>query len=668
MPKISELNAITSVANTDLLMVVHDPNGSPSTNKITVNNFIISTGLNTLADVGDLGEILVSNGTSSVWKKNPDVRAVGAIFDRTSYTATLDDSVILVVPATQSAAITITLPTVGVPVGKVYSIRNIDSSFGQYPVIVNAAGSVLEDPHFNTPVSSYNVQYTGDVETWIFDGLSYRNISSLSSSPVFRGSANSFQQVVLQNVSDANNASGDYVVYNDEGSYLNGTGPFVDMGINSSNYDSTEYGNVWTQSDSYLYNMGGNLIIGPETNHSIKFIANGTDSDDVQLTVNSSAIYIKNNIVLSSGSDITRNGESVLATPTMLSPNIAYTGVFNGYPGSLPVTKGEAVFFTSNGYVLDTTNKYWLKYSFYTGDYDLSGVETLDFRNIGGIGVDFSLGGKSENLLTDINLHDIAAIGDDFYIRDLPALETFSANNLVYVNRNFEIYSMNNANTQFNFPNLNRVATFYYTWNDVLENTPQFPALKTVNNLYIYHNSATQNTMTFDSLDYVGYMSIYQNSGMVDGPDFAALVTGDYFDINNNDSMINPPQFTALETMNSSFYFYEHDLVTTAPNTASLVSANYIGWYDNPSMANGINFSSLKEVNGDVNMSGCALDQASIDYVLETLDSLDSSNGTTTYSSRTVTLNGGTNAIPSANGLAAKAGLEARSCTVNVNS
>jgi hypothetical protein len=39
MPKISELNAITSVANTDLLMVVHDPSGSPSTNKITVGNF-----------------------------------------------------------------------------------------------------------------------------------------------------------------------------------------------------------------------------------------------------------------------------------------------------------------------------------------------------------------------------------------------------------------------------------------------------------------------------------------------------------------------------------------------------------------------------------------------------------------------------------------------------
>lgn len=38
MPKISELTAITSLTADDLIMVVNDPNGSPSTNKITVSN------------------------------------------------------------------------------------------------------------------------------------------------------------------------------------------------------------------------------------------------------------------------------------------------------------------------------------------------------------------------------------------------------------------------------------------------------------------------------------------------------------------------------------------------------------------------------------------------------------------------------------------------------
>jgi hypothetical protein len=461
--------------------------------------------------------------------------------------------------------------------------------------------------------------------------------------------------------------------------------------------------------------MGGNLIIGPETNHSIKFIANGTDSDDVQLTVNSSAIYIKNNIVLSSGSDITRNGASVLATPTMLSPNIAYTGVFNGYPGSFAVTKGEAVFFTSNGYVLDTANKYWLKFSFYTADYDLSGVETLDFRNIGGIGVDFSLGGKSENLLTDVNLYDIAAIGDDFYIRDLPALETFSANNLVYVDGNFQIDTMDNANTQFNFPNLDRVGYFYYTYNNVLENTPQFPALKTVSNMYIYYNSATQNTMTFDSLEYVGYMSIYQNNGMINGPDFAALVAADYIDINNNDFMVNPPQFPVLETMTSSFYFYNNAAVTSAPALPSLVTANYIqisgnglmedGYnfsslvtvnsamnFDNnasltvsptfpllqsingaftmdsnPLLTSGLSFPSLKTLNGNFSVNGCGFNVTTINNLLVKLASLDGTGGTTSYDNRLVYVNGGTNAVPTGAGLAAITTLESRGCTVYKN-
>jgi hypothetical protein len=39
MPKISELNSITSLSNDDLVPVVNDPSGAPSTNKITFDNF-----------------------------------------------------------------------------------------------------------------------------------------------------------------------------------------------------------------------------------------------------------------------------------------------------------------------------------------------------------------------------------------------------------------------------------------------------------------------------------------------------------------------------------------------------------------------------------------------------------------------------------------------------
>jgi len=39
MPKISELNPLTSLSNDDLVPVVNDPNGSPSNNKVTFKNF-----------------------------------------------------------------------------------------------------------------------------------------------------------------------------------------------------------------------------------------------------------------------------------------------------------------------------------------------------------------------------------------------------------------------------------------------------------------------------------------------------------------------------------------------------------------------------------------------------------------------------------------------------
>ena len=77
--------------------------------------------------------------------------------------------------------------------------------------------------------------------------------------------------------------------------------------------------------------------------------------------------------------------------------------------------------------------------------------------------------------------------------------------------------------------------------------------------------------------------------------------------------------------------------------------------------------SGLLAVNGNVNFAGCALNQASVDNILVRLAALDGTNGTVAYSNRTVSLNAGTNATPSATGLAAKAVLVARGCTVTNN-
>lgn len=69
------------------------------------------------------------------------------------------------------------------------------------------------------------------------------------------------------------------------------------MGINSNTYTDTSFGNVWGPSDSYIYNTGGDLVVGPQTNHTIKFVAGNTNTTDIKLTINSTATAIKNSKV-----------------------------------------------------------------------------------------------------------------------------------------------------------------------------------------------------------------------------------------------------------------------------------------------------------------------------------------------------------------------------------
>ena len=77
--------------------------------------------------------------------------------------------------------------------------------------------------------------------------------------------------------------------------------------------------------------------------------------------------------------------------------------------------------------------------------------------------------------------------------------------------------------------------------------------------------------------------------------------------------------------------------------------------------------STLRSLGGNFTMTGMKLNQASVDGILVSLAALDGTGGTTAYSSKTINLSGGTSSTPSATGLAAKATLVARGCTVTTN-
>ena len=76
--------------------------------------------------------------------------------------------------------------------------------------------------------------------------------------------------------------------------------------------------------------------------------------------------------------------------------------------------------------------------------------------------------------------------------------------------------------------------------------------------------------------------------------------------------------------------------------------------------------SSLKFYNGSFIITSNSLNQASVDNILISLAALNGTGDTIAYSSKIVTITGGA-ATPSAAGLAAKATLQARGCTVTTN-
>ena len=76
-----------------------------------------------------------------------------------------------------------------------------------------------------------------------------------------------FAQMYVQNLNSSVTASTDIVAYNDAG---DGTNNFIDMGISSAAYSDATYP-IFTAGSGYLYNDGGELIIGSATDDVVLF-------------------------------------------------------------------------------------------------------------------------------------------------------------------------------------------------------------------------------------------------------------------------------------------------------------------------------------------------------------------------------------------------------------
>lgn len=90
---------------------------------------------------------------------------------------------------------------------------------------------------------------------------------------------NTYQQVVMQNISNGTSASSDYIAVADTGSDSTN---YVDLGINSSLYSDVNY-TIGGYLDSYAYSNGGNFLFGTQTpGKGIVFHTGGTLSANLR--------------------------------------------------------------------------------------------------------------------------------------------------------------------------------------------------------------------------------------------------------------------------------------------------------------------------------------------------------------------------------------------------
>lgn len=173
-----------------------------------------------------------------------------------------------------------------------------------------------------------------------------------------------------------------------------------------------------------------------------------------------------------------------------------------------------------------------------------------------------------------------------------------------------------------------------------------------------------------ESIDVSSLVSVSGNVQMSVVPSLTSLVMSSLaiaggIVISGNESLISMD--VSLLNSLGNFLTIESNPFLTVLDLSSLASIDGNFNVNNNSSLISIDVSALLDVSGNFSASSNDLHQASVDAVLVKLASLDGSGGTTLYENRQVNLSGGTNAAPGSSGLTAKATLEGRGCTLNVN-
>ena len=242
-----------------------------------------------------------------------------------------------------------------------------------------------------------------------------------------------------------------------------------------------------------------------------------------------------------------------------------------------------------------------------------------------------NFGPNSMALVTSINTPELVSCGS--YRPQAMACTTLTAPKLTTATVNFAPQSFTTLTT-IDMPLLKTVGGFMQFGNNPQMTTLSFPVLERVGGEFSFFSCNGLVSLTMPALKYIGRKLTTANTAL-------GRISM------NTSSSFTTAVFPVIETIGSS------SSVSISSNTVPLLSTFTLG-------------STLRQVDGNVTLTSGALTQASVDGLLVRLAALDGTGVTTAYSTKTVTITG-TSATPSATGLAAKATLVSRGCTVTHN-
>ena len=184
---------------------------------------------------------------------------------------------------------------------------NTKDVFITYP----AEKSVNQDATGNVTVSQFltannfvsvgNTAVSSNAGAFSIGALSYSDTGIFAS---YANTANTYVQIIAQNLSNGTNASTDFVVTNDTGT------AYADFGITSSKY--TGSGALSAANVAYIYAGAADLVVGTATANSIHFVVNNSAVD--AFTINASGALAANASYGTAGQVLTSQGNA--AAPT----------------------------------------------------------------------------------------------------------------------------------------------------------------------------------------------------------------------------------------------------------------------------------------------------------------------------------------------------------------